>query len=137
MSTSCSTARPLTSSLTCESLSDGRGFPTDVAERALDNSLHVVSLRQANRLVGFGRITGDAAMRFYVEDVAVLPYLQGRALGRLIMDELVARLDENVPSCGKTYLMAADGSVRFYEHFGFERRADSEPGMWRAPRREP
>ena len=108
--------------------------PPEVAERALANSLHVVCLRQRDRLVGFGRILGDGAMRFYIEDVAIVPELQGRALGRRIMDALVAWLDQNVPSCGKTYLMAAEGSIGFYEHYGFERRADGEPGMWRLPR---
>jgi GNAT superfamily N-acetyltransferase len=73
-------------------------------------------------------------MRFYVEDVAITPELQRQALGRQIMDALVAWLDENVPPCGKTYLMAAEGSVGFYEHYGFERRGDREPGMWRSPR---
>lgn len=97
-------------------------IPTEVAERALSNSLHVACLRQRDRLVGFGRIVGDAAMRFYIEDVAIVPELQGRTFGRRIMDALVAWLDQNVPSCGKTYLMAAEGSVGFYEHYGFERR---------------
>lgn len=107
--------------------------PHDVAERALANSLHVVCLRRRSddQLVGFGRITGDRAMRFYIEDVAILPELQGRGLGRAVMDALVAWLDENVPYSGKTYLMAAEHSVRFYEHYGFKRRRDNEPGMWR------
>jgi GNAT superfamily N-acetyltransferase len=108
--------------------------PSDVAERALANSLHVVGLRESGRLVGFGRITGDNAICFYVEDVAIVPALQGRTLGRRIMDALVAWLDENVPSCGNVWLMAAKGSVGFYEHYGFERRADGEPGMLRRPK---
>jgi GNAT superfamily N-acetyltransferase len=107
-------------------------IPSEVAERALSNSLHVACLRQRDRLVGLGRIVGDAAMRFYIEDVAVVPELQGRTFGRLIMDALVAWLDQNMPSCGKTYLMAADGSVGFYEHYGFERRGDGEPGCGEA-----
>jgi ribosomal protein S18 acetylase RimI-like enzyme len=110
-------------------------IPPEVAERALANSLHVVGVRQRDRLVGFGRIVGDGAMRFYVEDVAIVPELQGRTLGRLVMDALLAWLDLNVPPCGKTYLMAASGSVGFYERYGFERRADGEPGMWRRPKK--
>lgn len=106
----------------------------EVADRALANSLHVVSLMQGPRLVGFGRIVGDGAMRFFVEDVAVAPELQRQGLGRRIMDELVTWLDRNVPAGGKTYLMAAEGSVGFYQHYGFERRADGEPGMWRGAR---
>lgn len=106
-------------------------IPPEVAERALANSLHVVGLRHRGRLVGLGRIVGDGAMRFYIEDVAIVPELQGQALGRRVMDALVAWLDQNVPPCGKTYLMAAEGSVGFYEHYGFERRGDGEPGMWR------
>src|SRR4029453_5568292 len=55
--------------------------PHDVAERALANSLHVVCLRLRSdaQLVGFGRITGDRAMRFYIEDVAILAGAAGRA----------------------------------------------------------
>jgi GNAT superfamily N-acetyltransferase len=106
-------------------------IPPDVAERALANSLHVACLRQEQRLVGFGRILGDGAMRFYIEDVAVVPELQGQGLGTQMMDAITAWLDENVPSCGKTFLSPAGSLVAFYEHHGFERRAAGDVWMRR------
>ena len=44
-------------------------------------------------------------------------------------------LSKNVPPYGKTHLMAAAGTVPFYERFGFETRREEEPGMQRAGRR--
>ena len=45
--------------------------------------------------------------------------------------------DQNVTFSGKTYLMTAEGSVRFYERYGFECRAYGEPGMSRRSKTEP
>jgi adenylate cyclase len=77
------------------------------------------------------KFVGDGAMRFFIEDVVIHPERQGQGLGRRIMDALMTWLEHSAPSSGKVYLMAAEGSVAFYEHYGFERRAETEPGMWR------
>jgi GNAT superfamily N-acetyltransferase len=42
-----------------------------------------------------GRIVGDGAMNFDIVDVAVDPAHQGKGLGRLVMEKLVAWLDAN------------------------------------------
>ncbi|MDP9225870.1 MAG: GNAT family N-acetyltransferase, partial [Actinomycetota bacterium] len=69
----------------------------EVAASALEHSLYAVVLMEDDHAVGCGRIVGDGGVSFYVEDVAVLPTLQGRGFGTKIMDLLMAWLDANVP----------------------------------------
>lgn len=103
----------------------------EVADPALRQSLYGVVLLDDDEVVGCGRIVGDGGLSFYIEDLAVVPRLQGRGFGTKIMEHLMAWLDENVPPGRAVYLMAADGSVGFYERHGFLRRLDAAPGMQR------
>ncbi len=45
--------------------------------------------------IAMGRIVGDGAINFDIADVAVDPAHQGKGLGRLVMEKLVAWLDAN------------------------------------------
>lgn len=67
------------------------------------------------RLVGAGRALADGRDCSYVCDVAVVPELQGKGLGRAIVEDLVKR------SAGhqKIILYANPGTEAFYEKLGF------------------
>ncbi len=91
-----------------------------VARRSLDNSIYsVVALHRATA-VGMGRIVGDGAIYFYIQDVAVLPDHQGRGVGVSIMDDLVEWLRAHAPEKAFIGLFAAAGTEPFYRRFGFE-----------------
>ncbi len=75
-----------------------------------------------------GRVVGDGALYFYLQDIIVKPTHQGRAIGRQIVskltDEAVARAE-----IGATIgLMSAKDKEGFYENFGFQVRPTEQLG---------
>lgn len=96
----------------------------EAASRGLPNTLYGVSLVRDGEAVGMGRIIGDGGTVFTVADIAVVPSLQGRGLGRRILVALDAWLRANVPESAYVTLVA-DGDAKFlYAKFGF---VDSAP----------
>ncbi len=105
---------------------------TDAAmQTSLANGLYCVCLMRNGQTVGCGRVIGDSGMYFYIQDVIVLPELQGRGFGTRIMDAVTAYLERDAPPGAFIGLMAAKGASGFYERYGFVRRADDAPGMFR------
>jgi len=88
----------------------------------LGGSPVVVSLWRGKRLVGFGRASTDGACRAVLWDVVVAGDLQGRGLGRRVVEGLLSH--PRVRDVERVYLMTTN-SAGFYEQLGF-RRADSQ-----------
>ena len=91
----------------------------DAARRGLPNTLHGVSLLRDGEVVGMGRVIGDGGCFFVVVDIAVVPELQGRGLGRRIMGALDAWLRANVPASAYVILVADGDAKHLYAKFGF------------------
>lgn len=106
------------------------------APAALARSVHAVVAEHHGTAVGMGRLVGDGAIYFYVQDVAVLPEHQGRGIGRRIVAELVAWARRHAPDHTFLGLFAAAGTDGFYHQHGFERHEELE-GMFQVVRREP
>ncbi|MCL1634197.1 GNAT family N-acetyltransferase [Luteimonas sp. SX5] len=89
------------------------------ATRALPNTLYGISLVRGGEPVAMGRIIGDNGCFFTIVDIAVIPELQGRGLGKRIMAALDAWLQRNVPESAYVTLIA-DGDAKYlYSKFGF------------------
>ncbi|MDE5966645.1 MAG: GNAT family N-acetyltransferase [Lachnospiraceae bacterium] len=103
------------------------------AEKALDNSLFVLSAYDDGELVGMGRIVGDGAVICYVQDLIVVPRVQGNHIGSMILEHLKAYVSSlrmehtEMMFC----LMCAKGREQFYEKHGFFARPTPNlgPGM--------
>jgi len=96
----------------------------EAATRGLANTLYGVSLLRDGAIVGMGRIIGDNGTVFTVVDIAIVPALQGRGLGRRVLVALDAWLQANVPESAYVTLVA-DGDAKYlYAKFGF---AESAP----------
>lgn len=95
----------------------------EAARISLAASIHSVVALDGKRVVGMGRIVGDGAVYFYVQDVAVHPEHQGRGLGARILGELVEWARANAPEQAFVGLFAVAGTERFYRRFGFEAHA--------------
>ena len=60
------------------------------AQKALDNSLYVLSAYHDGELVGMGRLVGDGAVICYIQDLIVVPNIQAHGIGSMIIERLIA-----------------------------------------------
>ncbi len=91
------------------------------AEKAVKNSIFHLAAFDGDRIIGIGRLVGDGALIWYIEDLIVIPEYQKKGIGTLMMDQLLEYIEKNsVPgSCTIIGLMATKGKESFYQKFGF------------------
>ena len=89
----------------------------------------MVILRDADKLVGMGRIIGDKGCFYHIVDIAVVPSCQGKGLGRLIMSEINTYLNQNVSKSSYVSLIADVPAYKLYERCGFEYSNPKSVGM--------
>ena len=103
------------------------------ADTALKNSLFTVCVYDNDKPVGMGRIVGDGVVIDYIQDLVVTPDMQGRGIGRIVIDRLIKYVretklpDTEIMLC----LMCAKGREEFYKKFDFIARPTENlgPGM--------
>jgi len=99
-----------------------------MAKKSLECSLfHVVIYYQA-QLVAMGRIIGDGAMYFYIQDVIVDPDHQSQGLGKMIMENIESFLTQNAKKGATIGLLAAQGKEEFYKAWGYLERTGAPLG---------
>lgn len=101
----------------------------DASCRGLANTSYGVSLLRRDEVVGMGRIVGDDGCFYFVVDIAVVPELQGRGLGKRIMDALDAWLRANAPPTAHVSLFADGEAKHLYAKYGFA-QSDHSVGMF-------
>ena len=95
--------------------------PLAQVEKALKNGLFNVSAICGGQVVGMGRLVGDGAMYWYLQEIVVLPEYQGKGIGKSIVNRLLehiksAAVPGTIIDIGLT---AVKGKEPFYEKFGF------------------
>lgn len=109
----------------------GWGYPDlNQIEIALKNTMFAISVHINDKVIGMGRIIGDGARIFYIQDVVIHPNYQGMGIGTQIMEKLMAYI-EKLPFCDCNImvgLMSAKGKECFYERFGFRKRPNDFQG---------
>ena len=85
-------------------------------KRMLAGSTVVVSLWRGKRLVGFGRAHSDGIHRAVLWDIVVAGDLQGKGLGRRVVEALLAA--PAIRDVERVYLMTTN-SAGFYKQLGF------------------
>lgn len=103
------------------------------AQRALDNSIKIITAYDGQRPVGMGRVVGDGAVISYIQDLIVIPEYQRNHVGSMILDRLIEYV-EGITAPGTQMmlcLMCAKGREKFYEKHGFIARPTEKlgPGM--------
>ena len=89
---------------------------TEDLRRMLRGSPVVVSLWRGKRLVGFGRASSDGIHRAVLWDIVVAGDLQGRGLGRRVVEALLD--SPRLRNVERIYLMTTN-SAGFYRQLGF------------------
>jgi len=93
-----------------------------LAEKSLNNSLFSVIIRKHAELIAMGRVVGDGAMYFYVQDIIVAPDFQGLGLGALVMDNIEIYLSQAAQEGATIGLLSAQGKEGFYGRYGYRLR---------------
>lgn len=102
-----------------------------IAVRALAASTLHVTAHRDRTLIAMGRVVGDGAMYFYLQDIVVAHAHRGAGLGRAIVDRLLTDLKPLAQPGSTIGLMAAHGLAPLYEAAGFTARPTDTlgPGM--------
>ena len=72
-----------------------------------------------------GRVVGDGAMYFYIQDVIVTPTHQGQGLGHQIMLNIEEYLQSAAAQGATVGLLAAKGKEPFYQRYGYVSRPNT------------
>ena len=97
--------------------------------KSLESDLFSICIYSGDLIIGMGRIVGDGAIYFYIQDIIVVPEMQGKGIGKMIMDEIEDYLQKNAFHNSFVGLMAASGVEKFYHQFGYKTRDADKPGM--------
>lgn len=100
------------------------------AQKAVSNTPFSIAALDGETAVGMGRLVGDGALIWYVQDLIVLPEYQNRGIGSAILEKLLdfaagSDIDGSSIMVG---LMSAKGKESFYEKFGFRVRPNDREG---------
>ena len=91
----------------------------EAAALSLERSLFAVVVMQGEQAVGMGRIVGDGAIYFYIQDIAVAPKHQDNGVGQMVLQRLMTYLRDNAPDKAFVGLFATEEAVEFYRRYGF------------------
>ena len=99
---------------------EGQCYQHTVIQTALPNSQYGVVVLYEGKAIGMGRIVGDGAIFYYVQDVAVHPDHQRKGVGKTIIGQLVDYVKQNAPEKAFLGVFAAAEAESFYQRYGFE-----------------
>lgn len=104
------------------------------AQLAVSNCLfNVKAVDENGNILGMGRIVGDGAVISYIQDLIVIPEAQGKGIGSLIIERLIAYVKSLCEGGSEMMLclMCAKGREPFYIKHGFVARPTDSlgPGM--------
>ena len=103
-------------------------FPLEEAQAGLSNS-YIWCLRDndaSGQPIGIGRVIWDHGYVMYIADIIVIPEYQGNGLGRVIMEQVMDFIHEQLKPGYK--FMVSLCSAEFYKKFGFIVRPNDDVG---------
>ena len=107
----------------CESVGWGQVMNFDAAIRGLQKSTAgVVVHNNESKAIGMGRIVGDGAIYFYIQDIVVTPEYQKSGIGTCILNALLEYIKNEAPEKSFIGLFSVPEAVDFYKKFTIEKR---------------
>lgn len=111
------------------------GFKTysiEQVEKALKNTMYMVSAIVDNKTVGIGRVVGDYSIVCCLSDICVRPEYQGQGIGLKIVNKLKTMVEEGVKVGEKMQieLIPTAGNEEFYKKAGFKYKPEVITGMY-------
>jgi len=99
-----------------------------VVQTSLANSLFHVTIYDGKALIGMGRIVGDGAIYFYIQDIVVAPDYQQCGIGAMLMEQIEHYLSSTAQKGAMIGLLAAKGKEPFYARYGYMQRPNNSLG---------
>jgi GNAT superfamily N-acetyltransferase len=96
---------------------------------SIENSLFWVTVYDTDKLIGTGRVIGDGAMYFYIQDIIVAPSYQKQGIGHLVMTHIENYLTNTCSNGATVGLLSAHGKESFYTHYGYVKRDGDSLGF--------
>ncbi len=96
---------------------------------SIENSLFWVTVYDTDKLIGTGRLIGDGAMYFYIQDVIVAPSYQKQGIGHLVMTHIENYLSSTCSNGATIALLSAHGKESFYTQYGYVKRDGDGLGL--------
>ncbi|MEI8620726.1 GNAT family N-acetyltransferase [Pseudoalteromonas sp. B129b] len=96
---------------------------------SIENSLFWVTVYDTDKLIGTGRVIGDGAMYFYIQDVIVAPSYQSKGIGHLVMTHIENYLSSTSSNGATIALLSAHGKESFYTQYGYVKRDGDALGL--------
>lgn len=98
-----------------------KSFPLEQIKKSLENDRYHVSAWVNQKIVGMGRLVGDASMYWYIQNLIVLPEYQRLGVGAAIMENLLEFIRKSSLSNSHVVvgLMCSENTAPFYQKFGF------------------
>ncbi|ATG78370.1 MULTISPECIES: GNAT family N-acetyltransferase [Pseudoalteromonas] len=104
--------------------------PDDKTLKAsIENSQFWVAVYDTDKLIGTGRVIGDGAMYFYIQDVIVAPSYQSKGIGHLVMTHIENYLSSTSSNGATIALLSAHGKESFYTQYGYVKRDGDVLGL--------
>ena len=101
----------------------------EVLKASIENSLFWVTVYDTDKLIGTGRVVGDSAMYFYIQDIIVAPSYQKQGIGHLVMTHIENYLNSTSSNGATVGLLSAHGKESFYTHYGYVKRDGDSLGL--------
>lgn len=121
-------APPLADFIAMRSAEGWGEISQETARASLSSSLINLCAYDEESLAGFGRVVGDGALYFYIQDLIVAPAYRGQRIGRSLIHNLLTEIESIAASGAMIGLMAAHGKEDFYKGFGFIARPNETYG---------
>lgn len=92
-----------------------------------------VATTPGGTVVGMGRVVGDGAFFFYLQDIAVDPEHGGRGIGRELTERLLTQVRVIAGGDAFVGLFATEAAATLYRRAGFDDQTQMR-GMWQIVR---
>ena len=96
-------------------------FSMEQATKSMAHNLFSIVAISDDKIIGMGRLLGDGALFWYINDLLVLTEYQGKGVGKEIVNRLILHVKENsMPNTSvPIYLFCDKDKEGFYEKLGF------------------